>query len=94
MGRWLRNNGLTIALLALFAFSIVGQGLAGLRVYDAEQREHDEASVGLGEYLRTGHFVKAVFGNWESEFLSIFLSRQGSPESKPVAASHGETGAS
>jgi len=90
MRRWLRNNGLTLALLALFAFSIVGQGLAGLRVYNADQRDHGEATVGLGEYLRTGHFVEAVFENWESEFLQMglyvlltaFLYQRGSSESK------------
>ena len=51
-----------------------GQGFAGLRVYNEEQREHDEASVSLGEDLRTGHFVEAVFENWESEFLQMGLS--------------------
>jgi len=90
MGRWLRDNGLTLALLALFAFSIIGQGLAGLRVYNADQRDHGEQPVALAEYLRTGHFVEAVFENWESEFLQMglyvlltaFLYQRGSAESK------------
>jgi hypothetical protein len=40
--------------------------------------------------------------NWQSEFLAvgtlavlgIFLRQRGSPESKPVAASHAQTGTS
>jgi hypothetical protein len=46
--------------------------------------------------------VEATFENWQSEFLAvaaltvlgIFLRQRGSPESKPVAASHAQTGTS
>lgn len=90
MRQFFRNNGLTLTLLALFAFSIVGQSLTGLRTYNADQREHGEATVGLSRYLTTGHFVEAVFENWESEFLQMglyvvltaFLFQKGSSESK------------
>ena len=90
MGRWLRDNGLTLALLTLFAFSLAGQVLAGQRVYNDEQRGHGEETVGPREYLLTGHFVEAVFENWESEFLQMgvyvlltaFLFQRGSAESK------------
>ena len=51
-------------------------------------------------YLRTSQFWFESFQNWQSEFLavgalvvlSIYLRQKGSPESKPVAASHAETG--
>jgi len=54
------------------------------------------------EYFGEGHFIEAVFENWESEFLqmgmyivlTIFLYQKGSPESKPVARPHSETGTS
>jgi len=52
------------------------------------------------EYLATPRFWSESFQNWQSEFLamgtlivlSIVLRQRGSPESKPVAASHAHTG--
>jgi hypothetical protein len=52
------------------------------------------------EYLGTSRFWFESFQNWQSEFfsigavvvLSIFLRQQGSPESKPVASPHHQTG--
>ena len=51
-------------------------------------------------YLTTARFWFESFQNWQSEFLavgapvvlSIYLRQKGSPEWKPVAASHAETG--
>jgi hypothetical protein len=52
------------------------------------------------EYLGSAPFLSTVFENWQSEFLStavlvvlsIFLRQRESPESKPVAAPHDQTG--
>jgi hypothetical protein len=90
--RWLRNNALSIVLFGLFAVFLLGQAVTGWRTYDAEQREHNEPTLGLGAYLTTGHFVEATFENWESEFLqmaayvvlTIWLVQKGSSESKPL----------
>ncbi|HEY8597701.1 MAG TPA: DUF6766 family protein, partial [Thermomicrobiales bacterium] len=90
MSRAFRNNGLSVVLLVLFALSLVGQSLAGERVYNADQREHGQPTVGFAAYLLTGHFVEAVFENWESEFLQMglyvlltaYLFQKGSAESK------------
>lgn len=90
MRKWLRNNGLSIAMFSLFAISLVGQVFAGQRVHNAEQRTHGQPSVEMSEYLRSGHFVEAVFENWESEFLQMaafvfltaYLYQKGSPESR------------
>ena len=90
MARVLHNNGLTITLLVLFALALVGQTLAGERVYNADQREHGQPTVTFGTYLLTGHFIEAVFENWESEFLQMalyvlltaYLFQKGSAESK------------
>lgn len=87
-----RENGLSIVLFTLFAASLAGQVLTGQREYNETQKEHAQAQVGLGEYLTTGHFVEAVFENWESEFLqmaafvwlTVFLFQKGSPESKKL----------
>ena len=99
MHRYLRNNGLSLAMFGFFAVFLLGQSLTGWREYDQDQPEHGEPVVSYTAYLRTGHFVEAVFENWQSEFLavgvlvvlSIFLRQRGSPESKPVVA-HAETG--
>jgi hypothetical protein len=89
---FVRNNGLSIALLALFLFALAGQVLTGHREYNDQQRDHDENEVSLGSYLGTGHFVESVFENWESEFLqmasyvilTVFLRQKGSPESRKI----------
>jgi hypothetical protein len=89
-GRGFRDRGLTIVTLALFLLFLAGQTVAGFYQYNEEQRQHGEPTVGLGEYLGTGHFGEATFENWESEFfqmgayvfLTIFLFQRGSAESK------------
>jgi len=92
MGRFLRENSLTLVLLVLFALSIVGQSITGAFEYDADQQDHGQPPIGYLQYLSTGHFVEAVFENWESEFLQMgiyvvltaFLHQKGSAESKPL----------
>ncbi len=71
MRRFLRENDLTLVMFALFALSLIGQGVAGFHVYNDGQVELGKPDVGGAEYLRTGHFVEAVFENWESEFLQM-----------------------
>jgi hypothetical protein len=88
--RALRNNGLSLAMFGLFALSIVGQSIVGEREFNEDQRSHGQPTVSYFGYLRTGHFVEAVFENWESEFLqmsayvllTVFLYQKGSAESK------------
>jgi hypothetical protein len=90
--RILRENGLSLALMALFLLSLVGHSLAGEHVYNASQQAHGLPAVGYLAYLTTGHFVESVFENWESEFLqmaafvllTVFLHQRGSPESKKL----------
>ena len=90
MRRTLRDNGLSTVMFGLFALFLVGMSLAGQRQYNEEQAAHGEESVSYVGYVQTGHFVEAVFENWESEFLqmggfvllTVFLFQKGSPESK------------
>ena len=90
MKRFLRYNGLSIALFALFLVSIVGQALAGWRAHIEDLRRHGQAAIGFLDYLTTGHFISATFENWESEFLqmsvyvllTVCLFQRGSSESK------------
>ncbi len=90
MKRFLRNNGLSLAMFGLFFFSLVGQYLTGFEEFNESQREHGQQVVTYVGYLGEGHFIEAVFENWESEFLqmgmyivlTIFLYQKGSSESK------------
>ena len=71
MKKFLRDNGLTIALMALFAASMLGMIVAGQASYNQELRDHGSGPVGLATYLATGDFLSALFENWESEFLQM-----------------------
>ncbi|MBL8687741.1 MAG: hypothetical protein JNL04_01500, partial [Rhodospirillaceae bacterium] len=90
MRRFLRDNGLSLALLAFFLAFWVGQAIAGWQVFNDEQAVHGNAPVSLLAYLGTSHFLEATAENWESEFLQMsayvaftaFLFQRGSAESK------------
>ncbi|HKP54629.1 MAG TPA: DUF6766 family protein [Chloroflexia bacterium] len=90
MKQFLRNNGLSIAMFALFFIFLSAQTVTGFMEYNEDQQAHQQSEVGFGEYLGTGHYIEAVFENWESEFLQMaayvvltaFLFQKGSSESK------------
>jgi len=85
------DNGLSLVLFGLFFLILVGQAVAGFSAHNDELRAHREPAIDFAPYLSSGHFIEAVFENWESEFLqmgalvvfTIFLRQKGSPESKP-----------
>ncbi len=90
--RFLRENGLSLVLIALMVLSLVGQVLTGQAAYNDERVENGARALDLGEYLQSGHFVSAIFENWESEFLqmglyvllTVKLRQKGSAESRPM----------
>jgi membrane protein implicated in regulation of membrane protease activity len=92
--RWVRDRGLTLALLALFLISLIGQITAGFYEYNATQAEHGQPLVTGRAYFGTGHPWEALFENWESEFLQMavfvllttVLVQKGSPESRRPGA--------
>ncbi len=92
MRRFLRENGLSVALLVLFLGTFVGQIATGRSDYNDDRQERNAPPVTLGQYLTSGHFVEATFENWESEFLqmgayvllTIWLKQKGSPDSKKL----------
>jgi hypothetical protein len=101
-GPWLALYGrsLSIALFALFAASFVLHGAGGLAAFNQQQRLHGAAEATLLGYMTSATFWFESLQNWQSEFLSagalvvlsIHLRQRGSPESKPVAAPHSQTG--
>ena len=90
MKTFLRDNGLTIALGAMFLFSTLGMIWSGFAAHNEELREHGAAAIGLSAYLASGAFLSALFENWESEFLQMsayvmltaVLFQRGSAESR------------
>ncbi|MFN2520656.1 MAG: DUF6766 family protein [Candidatus Limnocylindria bacterium] len=96
----LYENSLTLALLLLFLLSFIGHVIAGAAEYSEEQMQHGSAPVSAIEYLGTSQLWFQSLQNWQSEYmsvfaivvLSVFLRQRGSPESKPVAHPHFETG--
>jgi hypothetical protein len=85
-----KNNNLSIVIFVLFLLCLAGHSYTGWKVYNDEQRQHDEPQVTYSEFLRTSEFGETVFENWESEFLqmgfyvilTVFLYQRGSSESK------------
>lgn len=86
----IRDNGLTIILLLLFAVSVTGQWLTGWRVSVEDAARHGETALPLAAYTLSPEFLSALFENWESEFLQMsayvvltaILVQRGSSESK------------
>ena len=96
----LYEHSLSTALFALFLLSFVLHALGGHAEYNQQQLEHGQAAVSLWGFVTSSEFWFQSMQNWQSEFLAvgalavlgIFLRQRGSPESKPVAAPHAQTG--
>jgi hypothetical protein len=92
MKRILRDNGLSIVVLALFLVFWTGQALSGHAHHNEELRTKGLPTIAFSDYVRSGHFISATMENWESEFLqmavyvifTIFLFQRGSSESKKI----------
>jgi hypothetical protein len=69
--KFLRNNGLSLALAVLFVTSFFGQGIAGWKAYNQHRAERDEPTATFSQFVRMGEFWASVSENWESEFLQI-----------------------
>ncbi|NVP58340.1 DUF6766 family protein [Mycoplana rhizolycopersici] len=88
--RNLRDNGLTIVLFSFTLIAVLGMLMTGWVVYSGESLAHGGGEVPLITYAVSGHFLSALFENWESEFLQMsayvmltaFLFQRGSAESK------------
>jgi hypothetical protein len=94
------SNSLLIVMTTLWLGSWFAQSVAGWSSYNADQIDHQAATVGWLAYLGTNEFWNRTLQNWQSEFLAVgsmailavFLRQRGSPESKPVGAPHSATG--
>jgi hypothetical protein len=94
------SNSLLLVMTTLWLGSWFAQSVAGWSAYNADQIDHQAATVGWLAYLGTNEFWDRTLQNWQSEFLavgsmailSVYLRQRGSPESKPVGAPHAATG--
>jgi glycerol uptake facilitator-like aquaporin len=86
--------------VVLFLASFILHWTQSARAAAQEALEHGEAAKETFAYLADPQLWFESFQNWQSEFLStavlvvlsIFLRQRESPESKPVAAPHDQTG--
>lgn len=87
------RNGLSLVLVIMMLFCLLGQFFTGWSTHNRELAENGQAALSLGKYLYSGHFIQATFENWESEFLqmmlyivlTVSLRQKGSSESKSLA---------
>jgi hypothetical protein len=94
------RHSLSIALFALFAISFALHAVGGAREFSEQQVAHGGQPVTSLQYVASSRFWFESLQNWQSEFMSVavlvlltvWLREQGSAQSKPVAASSGETG--
>ena len=97
---WLYSHSLSLTFLVLFLASFFIHAVGGAVEYNQDQQAHGEAPATVVQYMGTSRFWFESMQNWQSEFLSlaamvvltIFLREKGSPESKPVATPHWESG--
>jgi hypothetical protein len=92
VGKFARENSLSLFFLALFICALIGQAIAGHEAYNQDQLEHGERAISLWSYVTSSHFGQAVMENWQSEYLqftlfmlaTVWLLQRGSPESKKL----------
>jgi Domain of unknown function (DUF6766) len=90
--KFLRENSLSLFFLTIFVLALIGQAIAGHKLYDEEAIAHHEAPIGFWRYLTSSSFGQAVMENWQSEYLqfalfamaTVWLLQKGSPESKEL----------
>ena len=94
------SNSLVIVMVTIWLASWFGQSATGRSAYNAELLEHDQGPLSYWQYVGTADFWESTLQNWQSEFLAVgsmaifavYLRQRGSPESKPVGATHDATG--
>ena len=94
------SNSLLIVMATIWLGSWFAQSVTSRTEYNEELLSHQEPAISWIDYLGTSDFWERTLQNWQSEFLAIgsmavlavYLRQRGSPESKPVGASHDATG--
>ena len=98
----LYEHSFALVLFVIFLACFAVHALGGTAEFNQEQLAHGSQPVSVLGFVTTSQFWFQSFQNWQSEFLvvgavallGIRLRERGSPESKPVAAPHSQTGTS
>jgi hypothetical protein len=96
----LYEHSLSLTFFILFVAAALIHAAGGVQEYNDEQRHEGGQTITYWQYFGTSRFWFESFQNWQSEFftlglmviLTIWLRERGSPQSKPVAAPHSQTG--
>lgn len=101
-GVWkmLYGHSLAIAFFALFLVSFYLHAAGSWHREAVERLARHEPAISFSAYLHSANFWFESFQNWQSEFLAVFslvvlsiwLRQKDSPQSKPLAAPHSQTG--
>lgn len=102
-GGWLLRlyeRSLSLVFLLLFLLAFAWHAFGGLVLENEQRVLKGLPSITIWNFVSSSEFWFQSLQNWQSEFLavgamvvlSIWLRQRGSPESKPVAAPHAETG--
>lgn len=103
IGGWMLtaySYSLGTALASLFVLTFVLHLKYSAEAENVQAVIHGQPTSSMIDHLASAQFWFESLQNWQSEFLStavivvlsIFLRFRGSPESKAVAAPHGQTG--
>jgi hypothetical protein len=92
VGRYCRDNGLSLAFLFLLLLALVGQAVSGVAEFNHQQIVDGAQQLSLWQYLTSSSFAVDVAENWQSEYLqfalyilaTIWLVQRGSSESKEL----------
>jgi hypothetical protein len=92
MKQFIKEHALSLVMFGFFFVSLGGQIITGFSTNNQDLESHDRDAESFGSYLISGHFIEAVFENWESEFLQMgcyvlftgFLKQKGASDSKPL----------
>lgn len=90
VSRFVSENALTLAFLLLLVGALIGQSIAGLADFNAQQLSSGGEEVSYLGYVTSSAFAVDVAENWQSEYLqfalyivaTIWLIQRGSSESK------------
>ncbi|MEU8137913.1 DUF6766 family protein [Streptodolium elevatio] len=102
-GGWrqrLYSHSLGLVMGTIFVLCWLAQSVTGTAAYNEQRLRDLQAPIGWTQYAASADFWDRTLQNWQSELLAIasmallaiYLRQRGSPESKPVGASHGATG--
>ena len=97
---WIYSNSLLLVMFTIFFLSWFAHSVTGWTEHNEEQVDHGQPELSWLSYLGSADFWESTLENWQSEFLAVgsfailavYLRQRGSPESKPVGASHDATG--